>query len=76
MRRIILSLVLGFLAFIAIDAQSNKEEIEYYQRLEEESRVLDKDLTELTHLPSKTLDDIEITIHGNIELPEEKEIRP
>ena len=52
----------------------SKEEIEHYQNFEKEFRILDKHLAELTHLPSMTLDDVEITILGNIELPEEKKI--
>ncbi len=52
----------------------SKEEIESYQRTVKELRILDKGLAELAHLPSMTLDDVEITILGNIELPEEKKI--
>jgi phosphoenolpyruvate-protein phosphotransferase (PTS system enzyme I) len=52
----------------------SKEEIEHYQNFEKEFRLLDKHLAELTHLPSMTLDDVEIKILGNLELPEEKQI--
>ncbi len=52
----------------------SKEEIEQYQNFEKEFQILDKHLAELTHLPSMTLDDVEITILGNLELPEEKQI--
>jgi phosphoenolpyruvate-protein phosphotransferase (PTS system enzyme I) len=52
----------------------SKEEIESYQKIIKEIKVLDKGLAELTHLPSMTLDDVEITILGNIELPEEKKV--
>ena len=52
----------------------SKEEIEQYQNFVKDFQVLDKHLAELTHLPSMTLDDVEIAILGNIELPEEKQI--
>jgi phosphoenolpyruvate-protein phosphotransferase (PTS system enzyme I) len=52
----------------------SKEEIEHYQNFEKEFKILDKHLAELKHLPSMTLDDVEITILGNLELPEEKQI--
>ncbi len=66
---------------IIVDASHGKviidpseEEIEYYKKIEAEYKKLDQVLSELTHLPSNTLDDIEIVIMGNIELPEEKEL--
>ncbi|MFH0974622.1 MAG: phosphoenolpyruvate--protein phosphotransferase [Spirochaetota bacterium] len=49
----------------------SKEEIEHYQNVEKEYKILDKHLAQMTHLPSMTLDDVEISIFGNIELPEE-----
>jgi len=52
----------------------SKEEIDQYQNIEKEFLLLDKHLAELTHLPSITLDDVEVTVMGNIELPEEKKI--
>jgi phosphoenolpyruvate-protein phosphotransferase (PTS system enzyme I) len=52
----------------------SKEEIEAYQKTVKEIKILDKGLAELTHLPSMTLDDVEISILGNIELPEEKKL--
>jgi phosphoenolpyruvate-protein phosphotransferase (PTS system enzyme I) len=52
----------------------SKEEIEQYLNFEKDFQVLDKHLAKLTHLPSMTLDDVEIAILGNIELPEEKQI--
>ena len=52
----------------------SKEEIEHYQIFEKEFKQLDEHLAELTHLPSMTLDDVGISIVGNIELPDEKSI--
>ena len=52
----------------------SKEEIEHYQKFEKEFRLLDQHLAELKHLPSMTIDDIGISIVGNIELPDEKSI--
>ncbi|MBN2401579.1 MAG: phosphoenolpyruvate--protein phosphotransferase [Spirochaetes bacterium] len=52
----------------------SKEEIIHYQNFQKEFILLDKHLAELKHLPSMTLDDVEISILGNLELPEEKKI--
>ncbi len=52
----------------------SREEIDYYQNFEKEFKILDEHLSETRHLPSMTLDDIEIKIMGNLELPEEKQI--
>ncbi|MBN2040782.1 MAG: phosphoenolpyruvate--protein phosphotransferase [Spirochaetes bacterium] len=54
--------------------QPSEKEIEYYKKIESEYLNVEKLLSELTHLPSKTLDDSEIVILGNIELPEEMEL--
>jgi phosphoenolpyruvate-protein phosphotransferase (PTS system enzyme I) len=51
-----------------------REEIEHYQNFEKEFKILDEHLSEVKHLPSMTLDDVEIKIMGNLELPEEKQI--
>ncbi len=48
-----------------------EQQIEEYTRYREDLKKLDSELAELTHLPSKTLDDHEIFIFGNIEIPEE-----
>ena len=48
-----------------------EQQIEEYTRYREDLKKLDSELAELTHLPSKTLDDHEIFILGNIEIPEE-----
>lgn len=50
------------------------DEIKEYTKYREELRRLDDELAKLTHLPSKTLDDKEIFIYGNIEIPEEMQI--
>jgi len=49
------------------------EEIRNYVTQQQELLVLERELSKLTHLPSITLDDVPITIYGNIELPEEME---
>ncbi|MDY6935573.1 MAG: phosphoenolpyruvate--protein phosphotransferase [Spirochaetota bacterium] len=52
----------------------DKEDIDSYVKCQENLRLLEIDLAKLTHLPFVTLDDVEITIHGNIELPIERDI--
>jgi phosphotransferase system enzyme I (PtsI) len=49
-------------------------EITEYTKYREDLKRLDDELAELTHLPSKTLDEREIFIYGNIEIPEEMQI--
>ncbi|MBN2434290.1 MAG: phosphoenolpyruvate--protein phosphotransferase [Spirochaetes bacterium] len=48
-----------------------KDEIRDYVTQQQELLLLEHELSKLTHLPSVTLDDTEIKIFGNIELPEE-----
>lgn len=50
------------------------DEIETYIKEQEELLILERELAKLTHLPSQTLDDVEIKIYGNIELPEEMQL--
>lgn len=49
------------------------EEIRNYVTQQQELLILERELSKLTHLPSVTLDDVPISIFGNIELPEEIE---
>ena len=51
-----------------------KDEIKEFRRYIEDLKLLDIELAKLTHLPSKTIDDIEIFLYGNIEIPEEMSI--
>ncbi len=51
-----------------------KEEINEYRRNIKDLQALDQELAKFTHLPSKTTDDIEIFLYGNIEIPEEMSI--
>jgi phosphotransferase system enzyme I (PtsI) len=46
-------------------------EIRDYVTQQQELLILEHELSKLTHLPSVTLDDAQISIFGNIELPEE-----
>ena len=52
----------------------SEAEIKEYTKYREDLKRLDAELAELTHLPSKTLDENEIFIYGNIEIPEEMQI--
>lgn len=52
----------------------SKKEIDAFNRHQKELKKLETTLAELTHLPSVTVDDVEVAIVGNIELPEEKKI--
>jgi len=52
----------------------SKDEIKEFRRYIEDLKLLDIELAKLTHLPSKTIDDIEIFLYGNIEIPEEMSI--
>lgn len=47
------------------------QEIRDYVTQQQELLLLERELSKLTHLPSITLDDHQINIYGNIELPEE-----
>ncbi|MCL1833504.1 MAG: phosphoenolpyruvate--protein phosphotransferase [Leptospirales bacterium] len=49
----------------------SKEEIDEYIQYQHDMKVIEDELAQLTSLPSKTLDNIEIRIYGNIEISEE-----
>jgi phosphotransferase system enzyme I (PtsI) len=49
------------------------DEIRNYVTQQQELLLLERELSKLTHLPAVTLDDHEVFIFGNIELPEEME---
>jgi phosphotransferase system enzyme I (PtsI) len=49
----------------------SKEEIDEYIKYQHDMKVIEDELAQLTSLPSKTLDNIEIRIYGNIEISEE-----
>ncbi|MBN1500309.1 MAG: phosphoenolpyruvate--protein phosphotransferase [Spirochaetes bacterium] len=49
---------------------SNEEVISYISH-QQDLLLLERELSKLTHLPAKTINDVEIGILGNIELPEE-----
>ena len=49
-------------------------EIEEFNQYQQDLKLLEDELSKLTHLPSKTLDDTQISIYGNIEIPDEMEI--
>lgn len=51
-----------------------EEQVEEYTNYQEELRLLELELAELTYLPSTTLDDEEIFLYGNIEIPEEMKV--
>ncbi len=50
------------------------EQIDEYTKYREDLKRLDHEMAEMINLPSKTSDDHEIFIYGNIEIPEEMEI--
>ncbi len=52
----------------------SQDQIEEYTQYQEELRLLDLELEKLTHLPSTTLDDTDIFIYGNIEIPDEMKV--
>jgi len=52
----------------------SEKDIKEYTRHQEDLRLQEIDYAKLTHLPAVTMDNEEITILGNIELPEEKEL--
>lgn len=49
----------------------DKEEVAEYINHQQNLLLLERELSKLTHLPSVTMDDADIKIYGNIELPEE-----
>lgn len=49
-------------------------EISMYIDHQQDLLLLERELSKLTHLPSVTLDDANVNIYGNIELPEEMEL--
>jgi phosphotransferase system enzyme I (PtsI) len=49
----------------------SKEEIDEYTKYQMDLKIIEDELAQLTNLPSKTLDHVEIQIYGNIEIPEE-----
>ncbi len=51
-----------------------KEEIDEFKRYRDDFNRLEKELENLTSLPSQTLDSEEIFIYGNIEIPDEMKI--
>ncbi len=51
-----------------------EQEINEYKLHLEEQKRLDDLLSELTHLPSITTDDVPVSIYGNMELPEEMNV--
>ncbi len=48
-----------------------EEEIEEYLQYQNDFNVLNFELAKLNNLPSRTKDDVEISIYGNIEIPDE-----
>jgi phosphotransferase system enzyme I (PtsI) len=58
----------------AVIVKPTKEEIKEYRKYIEDLKILDLELAKLTHLPSRTIDDVEIFLYGNIEIPEEMSI--
>lgn len=50
----------------------NEQEIEEYEKYQRDFKELELELAKLTSLPSQTVDNEEISIYGNIEIPEEK----
>ena len=48
-----------------------EEEIEEYLQYQKDFNLLNFELAKLNTLPSRTKDDIEVSIYGNIEIPEE-----
>ncbi len=51
-----------------------KDQIDEYTNYQEELKLLELELAELTNLPSTTLDGEEIFLYGNIEIPEEMKV--
>ncbi len=51
-----------------------EEEIKEYEKYQDDFRELELELAKLTTLPSQTLDNEEIFIYGNIEIPEETSV--
>lgn len=49
------------------------EEIKEYQRYQKDINDAENELAKLTNLPAQTIDNTEIFIYGNIEIPEEME---
>ncbi len=52
----------------------SQEEIEEYTKYKDDIIQIENELAKITSLPSQTLDNIEIFIYGNIELPDEMDI--
>lgn len=57
---------------IILDPSANQ--VKEYQKYQEDLKLLDLELSKLTHLPSQTLDDVEVFIYGNIEIPDEMKL--
>jgi phosphotransferase system enzyme I (PtsI) len=51
----------------------SEDEIEEYQRFQKDINDAENELAKLTNLPAQTIDNTEIFIYGNIEIPEEME---
>jgi len=52
----------------------SKDEIDEYIKCQKDLQDIEDELAQLTNLPSKTLDNTEVRIYGNIELPDEMDI--
>ena len=51
-----------------------EEEIEEYNRISRDILEIENELAKITSLPSQTLDNIEIYLYGNLEIPDEMDI--